>query len=166
MLKAGRGGLGVLKQLTLCTSVGTWFIPCNHKRLLQPALAASHHHQLAILPVASISSPPTWNGRHGYMPSLPSYTTASSAVRDYVRVGPPRSVCSAMALRAKFDARPSTQEKQPLRTQGRVKYTLGAITRPGLTAQRNILKSQLTLVLVQQSADHLPLFLRTGCRLS
>lgn len=48
----------------------------------------THHHQLAILPVASISSPPTWNGRHGYLPGL--HTAAASTAREdsLARQGP------------------------------------------------------------------------------
>lgn len=48
----------------------------------------THHHQLAIPLVASISSPPTWNGRHGCLPSI--HTTATSTVREdsLARQGP------------------------------------------------------------------------------
>lgn len=79
-------------------------------RFPQPALPASHHHRLAILPVASISSissPPAWNGRQASLSSRHHYRLNTPRILRTSWSAKLRLLCRG--LRANFGARPSTE---------------------------------------------------------
>jgi hypothetical protein len=83
-------------------------------RFLQPALLWQ------LQPHTTISSPPTWNGRHGCFTSNTQYTTTAWTVRDYSgQAGPPSPVFSAVACGQALPL--GHQQKRLLRTQRRVK---------------------------------------------
>lgn len=79
-------------------------------RFLQPAIAASHHHKLPILPVASISSissPPAWNGRQVCLSSRHNYRSNTPRILRISWSAKLRLLCRDLS--ANSGARPSTE---------------------------------------------------------